>query len=123
MSVQYIHQNGQKNGLAEYAVIPVKDYQVLLKKAEMLDDITDFDKAVARDEETLPDVFVEQLLNAKSKIAVWRQYRGMSQEALSEAAGVAQAYISQIENGKRKAGLRALLAIAGALGVDVDDLI
>src|SRR5882757_336456 len=40
----------------------------------------------------------DQLLNAKSPLAFWRKYRGMTQEALSKSIGIAQGFISEIEN-------------------------
>ena len=47
----------------------------------------------------------------------------MSQVVLAEAAGLSQAYIAQIETGKREGRIDAYKAIASALGVDIDDLV
>ena len=43
MSVQIIKNNSQP----EYAVVPIADYEDLLKKAEMLDDVVAYDRAKA----------------------------------------------------------------------------
>ena len=42
MSAQII----EKNGKAEFAVVPIDEYNLLLEKAEELDDVTAFDKAM-----------------------------------------------------------------------------
>ena len=74
MSVQFI----ENNGVAEYAVIPAADYELLLKKSELLDDVLAFDKAVETDEELLPAEFVTQLISGKSKVKLWRKYRALT---------------------------------------------
>jgi len=56
-------------------------------------------------------------------VKVWLEYRNLSQAALAEAAGLSQAYIAQIETGKREGRIDVYRAIAEALNVAVDDLI
>src|SRR6266850_4108075 len=41
----------------------------------------------------------DALLAAKTPLAFWRKYRGLTQDALSKLVGVAQGFISEIENG------------------------
>jgi hypothetical protein len=50
MNVQFIEHNGKK----QYAIIPVEAFSELLEKAEMLDDIQAYDKAMAIDNELIP---------------------------------------------------------------------
>jgi transcriptional regulator with XRE-family HTH domain len=38
-------------------------------------------------------------------------------------SGIAQRYLSQIENGKKRGSVRALAALAKALRVDIEDLL
>lgn len=119
MSVQFI----ENNGMPEYAVIPAADYELLLKKSEMLDDVIAFDRAITEDEELLPAELVARLVSGENKVKVWRNYRGLTQEQLAQATNLAQAYIGQIETGKREGTVKVLVVIAEALGVDVDDLV
>ena len=123
MSVQII----ENNGVPEYAVVPIADYRALIEKAEMLDDVAAFDKAeaalAAGEDELVPSDIAASLLANVNAVKVWREHRGMSQVVLAEAAGLSQAYIAQIETGKREGRIDAYKAIASALGVDIDDLV
>jgi transcriptional regulator with XRE-family HTH domain len=64
-----------------------------------------------------------QLLSAKTPQAFWRKHRGMTQEALSKSVGVAQGFISEIENGTKTGDVQTLAAIARVLAVSLDDLV
>lgn len=119
MSVQFIEQNGQK----QYAVVPVADYEKLLEKAEMLDDIAAYDQALASEDELVPAEVVNRLLNGENKIKVWREHRGLTQSGLAESCNMAQASIAQMESGKRTGTVVVLKKIAEALNVDLDDLV
>ena len=46
----------------------------------------------------------------------------MTQEALSEKAGISKAYLCQIETRKRVGALKTLKALANALAVSVNEL-
>ncbi|CAN5612330.1 hypothetical protein BH24ACT22_BH24ACT22_13570 [soil metagenome] len=52
-----------------------------------------------------------------------RKERGLTQRGLADASGVDPATISLVENGKRRPHLETLDSLAGALGVEVTDLI
>jgi transcriptional regulator with XRE-family HTH domain len=64
-----------------------------------------------------------QLLNAKTPLAFWRKHRGMTQQALSKLIGVAQGFVSEIENGTKTGDVRTLAAMARALAISLDDLV
>lgn len=123
MSVQVI----EKNGVPEYAVIPYKEYQRLVEQAEEAQDLTDAQvavRAIEEGEETIPDEVVERLLSGEEHpIKVWREYRGLTQETLGERAGVGKSYISQLEARSKSGSTRVIKALAGVLGVDMDDLL
>lgn len=123
MSVQII----ENDGIPVYAVVPIADYRALIEKAEMLDDVAAFDKAeaalAAGEDELVPSDIADSLLANVNAVKVWREYRGMSQVALADAAGLSQAYIAQIETGKREGRIDAYKAIANVLEVDIDDLV
>ena len=65
----------------------------------------------------------ERLWAGEHPLKVWREKRGLSQRALGEAAGVAQGYLAEIEKGIKPGSVTALRKLAGALRVQVDDLI
>jgi DNA-binding XRE family transcriptional regulator len=123
MSVQVIEHNGKP----EWAVLPYQEYLKLVEQSEMLEDIQDFDsvkEAVENGiEETIPARVVNALLDGKSPIKVWREYRGLTQQQLAEAAGISIPFLSQIETGKRKPSVGVLLKIASTLRLGVDDLL
>ena len=123
MSVQVI----EKNGVPEYAVIPYKEYQRLVEKAEEAQDLTDAEaavRAIEEGEETVPEAVVERLLSGEEHpIKVWREYRGLTQKSLGERAGVGKSYISQLEARSKSGSTRVIKALADALGVDMDDLL
>ncbi len=56
--------------------------------------------------------------NVKINIRKYREALNLSQEKLSESAGVSTDYISLIERGKRTPSLKRLVMIADALGVE-----
>jgi transcriptional regulator with XRE-family HTH domain len=65
----------------------------------------------------------DQLLDAKSPLAFWRKHRRMTQAALSQSIGVAQGFISEIENGTKTGDVQTLAAIARVLAIALDDLV
>ncbi|MBN1317737.1 MAG: helix-turn-helix transcriptional regulator [Anaerolineales bacterium] len=122
MTVQIIERNGNP----EWAVIPYEDYIHLVEKTEMLDDIRDYDQAIAaieQGEELIPSQVVYAILDGENPIRVWREHRGMTQQQLSDAAGISKPYLSQIKTGKRTGSTETLTAIARALDLTVDDIL
>ncbi len=124
MTVQIIRS---KNGAPEWAVLPYEDYLRIVEKAEMLEDIREFDRvkrAIADgDEELIPAEVVYALLDGANPIRVWREHRGLSQSEVAKQAGISKAYLSQLENNRRTGSAQVLAAIARVLKVNVDDLL
>ena len=122
MSAQFIEIEGK-----QVVIISADDYRALLEKAEMLDDVAAYDRAraalAAGDDELVPAVVANAILDGESPVRVWRQHRGMSQVRLAEATGISQAYLAQIETGKREGTLTLYRSLADALGIDLDDLV
>lgn len=120
MKCEIIQKEGQP-----HAVIPYEIYQQLLEDSEMLADLKAYDEAKARKEETFPaDIVYRISLEGENPLKVWREYRGLTQEQLSEViGGISRAYISEIESGKKTGSLKVLKKIAVALDVDVDMII
>ena len=49
--------------------------------------------------------------------------KGLSQEQLSEKAGITPSFLSDIENNKKQASLKTLFAIANGLSVPIEELL
>ena len=62
------------------------------------------------------------LLAGEQPIKVWREYRGLTQEALAEKAQISKVYLCQIETRKRVGALKTLRAIADALSISLNEL-
>ncbi len=111
---------------SELVVLPRKEYEVLLAAAEDAADVAAYDRAkaalAADSDELVPGEIAERLLDGESPLRVWRTYRGLTQAALGQRAGVPQSVISAIERGRRAPSLATLRALASALGLSLDDL-
>lgn len=101
------------------------EYEALLEDRETLSDIQSFDRAMAdyKPENMIPDSFVERLLNGESPVAVYRDFRGMTQAELSRKTGVNRVQIIDIEKGRKKGSVETLSKLASALGVQIEDLL
>ena len=121
--IQYIERDGRR----EYAVVPIDAYRLLLEKAEMLDDIRDFDEALRElengEDELVPGEVVHRLIDGEPPVRVWREHRGLTQAQLAEQAGVTQGAVAQLESGQRRGSVALLGKLARALNLDVDDLV
>ncbi|TCM39135.1 helix-turn-helix transcriptional regulator [Novosphingobium sp. ST904] len=113
--------------MGEMVTIPLEEYQALQEAAEDLADLRASERvkaAVERGEdEYVPAELVKRILAGESPLRVWREYRGLTQLALSAATGVNRVQIAQIEGGKRIGSVQTLKNLAEHLGVTVDDLI
>jgi DNA-binding XRE family transcriptional regulator len=124
MSAQII----QKDGKAEFAVVPIEEYNRLLSMAEDFDDLVAYDKAIAElesgEDEAIPAEIVARLVAGDDHpLKVWRVFRGMTQAGLADQAGISQGQVALIEGGKRQGTVDVLRGLARVLGVDLDDLV
>ena len=118
----------EKDGRPEWVVVPYADYERMLARLEDLQDIEDADLARLElergEDETIPGELVERLLaGGEQPMKIWREYRGLTQEALAQAAGVTKSYVSQMEAGKRPGSVSVLKRLAAVLAVDLDNLV
>jgi DNA-binding XRE family transcriptional regulator len=123
MTVQVI----KKDDKPEWAVLPYETYLQLVEKAEMLQNIQEYDNAKATlargDDELIPSEVVYAILDGENSIKVWREYRGMSQQEVAESAGISVPYLSQLETNKRRGSVEVLSAIAEVLKVSIDSVV
>jgi DNA-binding XRE family transcriptional regulator len=123
MTVQIIKQGNKP----EWAVVPYETYLQLVEKAEMAQDVQDYDRAKAAleqgDDELVPSEVIYAILDGGNPIKVWREHRGMSRHETAENAGISVPYLSQLETNKRKGSLEVLSAVAKALKVSLENIV
>jgi DNA-binding XRE family transcriptional regulator len=111
-----------------------KDDKVILRRAEYdelisrIEDLEDRGTVERVNKEKsrryLPVEVVRRLISGEeSKVKVWREYRGLTLRALAEKAGIAPAYVSEIETRKKPGSVKAMAALARALDVEIEALI
>ncbi len=111
-------------GKPAFAVIPWQEYERLARTTDRtLTDEELYDAAKFAGDESFPIEVADRLLAGENSVKVYRDHRGMTQRQLAAAAAINAVYLSQIETGKRTGSAKTLAAIAGALNVNVDDLI
>lgn len=118
--VQIIEQDGK----AVFAVVPIDIWNRIKDAAEDAEDLADIERFDREDDGTrVPHVVVKAKMDGVHPVRAWREYRGLTQDALSEASGISKPYLSQIESGKRDGTTRVLASLAKALQVPVDLLL
>lgn len=108
-------------------IMPEADYDRMVEELEELRD-SEIAQRVLREiesgeEELLTHAEVTEMLAARTPLAFWRRKRDLTQAALADAAGISQAFLSEIESGQKPGTAATLKKIADALRLTVDDLI
>ena len=111
----------------EIVILSAAKYDRLLELAEDMRDIAVAEKDLSDFEagrgEALTASEMRELLEAATPLVFWRKRRRLTQSALAGVAGISQAYVGQIEQGKRVGDVRLYRRLAGALGVAIEDLL
>lgn len=108
----------------EFAIVPIEIWERVAPLVEDLEDEALFDQAKADDDGSrVPAAVLDAELSGAHPVRAWREYRGLTQDALSEASGISKPYLSQIESGKRAGTIKVLSAFSKALDVPVGLLI
>ena len=108
------------DGVPAFAVVPVSEWNSLLRRLEELQDIAD--AKAAQNAESVPAEVADRLLSGDNALRVWRDYRGLTLQTLAVQCGVTRQMLSMIETGKAKASAGLLAKLARALKCDMDDL-
>ena len=123
MTVQIIKQGNKP----EWAVLPYDAYLQLVEKAEMAQDVQDYDSAKAAlergEDELIPSEVIDAILDGANPIKTWREFRGLSQQELAEKVGISVPYLSQLETNKRKGSLDVLSALSKELKISLDHVV
>ena len=108
----------------DIVILSRKEYDRLLVAAnEDVIDATIARKAIARNEETLSEAEMDELLASKTPLAFWRKKRGLTQADLAKTAKIAQGFLSEIENGLKTGDVTVLQRIAIALEISLLELV
>jgi hypothetical protein len=114
----------------EVAILPRKEYEMLVARAKEADEDTGTARLVARARKEIgagapliPLAVADRIANGENPIRVIREWKDVTQLHLSSKANIGQGYISDMENGRRKGTTAALKEIARVLGVPIDVLV
>ena len=118
--VQVIEQDGKPS----FYVVPARLWERVKDMVEAAEDAAAYAEAVANDDGVrFPSDVARAMADGTSPLRAWREHKGLTLQALADAAGVSKPYVSQIEGGKRAGTAATLKKLAAALGVPVDALV
>jgi DNA-binding XRE family transcriptional regulator len=107
------------------------EYEALIRRLEDAEDNAAIDRLEARIQadgfaaatgDYLPIELVGRLLAGEHPIRIWRAHRGMTRETLAAMAGVSPSYLTEIERRRKPGSFDAMIKLAGALKVPLDDI-
>ena len=114
----------EKDGVPVFYVVPADLWERLREAAEDAEDLADLERFEREDDGVrFPAAVAMAMADGMHPVQAWRKHKGLTAQALADAAGVSKPYVSQIEGGKRKGTAKTLKALAGALGVPVGALV
>lgn len=121
MTAQFVEIAG-----AQMVLLDRKEFERLVEAAAHFDDIVAAVEAQKRreaGEEYFPAEIVNRLINDENPLKVWRQYRGLTLEALGAMVGRKGSFISKLEKGRAEGGIKLWQDLAKALKLDLEDLL
>lgn len=104
----------------EMAVLPRTELEALTQAADHARAVADYHAG------RLPGLSAAQtreFIAAPSPLSFWRKHRGLTQSALAAKVGLAQNYLSDVENGKRSGPVELWLKLSRALDLPVEVLV
>ena len=105
-------------------ILSIEAYENINKQLEELEDIEAYIKVKSVKQESFPFAVVEKLiLGTESKLKILREYRGYNVTQFAKEVNISEAYLSQIENNKRKGNIDLYKKMAQKLLVDMDLLV
>jgi DNA-binding XRE family transcriptional regulator len=117
--VQIITDN---KGSPVFAVVPWNEYE-RLRAGGGENAVLIAAGNAARGEEAFPAAIAKRLAKGEPPVKVFREWRGLTQQDLSNKSDVANQYISQLERGVRNMGRAVAKKLAPALGVSMEALL
>lgn len=113
----------EHDGKPAFAVVPIDLWERVREGIDDADAVAAYERAVANDDGfTIPAAVLRAELAGSHPLRAWREHRGMTLQALADAAGLSKPYVSQIEGGKRAGTAATLKKLAMVLRVPLDAL-
>ena len=116
--ISIVTENGQK-----FAKVPLADYRAMEETIEATSDATAILSASRDPKDYIPLEIAKCVLDGENPVKAWREHRGLTQSALAASAGIARAYLSQLETGKRDMSVSTLQHLAEVLNTDISFLL
>ena len=113
----------EKDGKPAFYVVPADLWERMREAAEDAEDIADLERFDREDDGVrYPAAVAYAMADGATALRAWREYKGMTLQALADAAGLSKPYLSQIEGGKRTGTGATLKKLAHALDLPVGAL-
>jgi hypothetical protein len=115
----------------KFVAVPLEVYRQLCEVAgEAGEDIVDIAHAeriqaelAAGREEAIPSEIANRLFDGENPVRVWREHRGLTFQALADAACIDGTLLSQIELDAQEIGFGTMTTVARVLRVTLGDLV
>jgi len=99
-------------------VVPMDLWERIRALAEDAEDIADLERFEREDDGLrYPSPVAVTIVEGMHPLRAWREYRGLTLQALAALVGVSKPYLCQIERGKRAGTTATLQRLATALAV------
>ena len=113
--------------MSKTVTVPEDEYLRLKAIEEDMSDLRSAAEVLERigsgEEEFIPGIVVDRLLDGEPPLKVWREHRQMSRARLARQSGVNRVQISDIEAGRKTGSVATLKELAVTLDIDLDDLV
>jgi DNA-binding XRE family transcriptional regulator len=110
----------------DYVAIPRSELGNLPGDDDAMD-IVNYDRIKALlasgEEEMIPAEYANRILDGESPLRVWREFRGLTLQTLSDKVEASKGYLSEIENGHKDGSVRIMKRVADVLRVDLSDIV
>lgn len=107
----------------EVVTISKSEYEKLLVAKENYEDLLAVKEYKSNPQESVSSEFVKRMMEGEALLKLWREHRGLTQVALSNASGVNRVQIADIESGGKTGSVTTLKKLADALSINIDDLV
>lgn len=113
-----------RDGRLTHVVVPFERWEAILAALEDVEDARLAREALGDPtDESLPWEMARALAGGASRVRVWREFRGLSQETLAERAGLDASMVSDLEAGLVEGDASVHERLARVLSCAVEDLV
>ena len=113
MKTHINYQTIQHDGKPAFVLVPWEDFEKLRPHLE---------KARGTECGTPHEVVGAHILKGHSYIRAWREYIGLTQQALADRLEISQAAVAKLERPKARPRKATLKKVAGAMGISFEQL-